>query len=483
MTEDCTIVWNNCLQIIRNYVGEQSFTTWFKPLQPLHIRNGVLTVQVPSQFFYEWIEEHYVHILKKAITSELGNTGKLAYSMSVSKPAIEKETNSGEQPKRPIPPAASNTIRPEIFRTGQQENLLKNTSISTPNRGLASVMMPMTLKQSYNFETFVEGECNRLARTAGMAISENPGTTSFNPLFLHSPIGLGKTHLAQAIGNEINKRNAKKKVQYVSSDAFMTQFVEALKNRCIQDFTSFYMDLDVLIIDDVQFLAGKEKTQESLFHIFNHLHQANKQIVLTSDCAPKNMVGVQERLLSRFKWGLTAEMGLPDYQTRLTIIHNRMQNEGIFISQQVAEFLALNVDTNIRELHGVLVSLIAKSSLMRQEIDLTMAKMVVETALKTAVQKEVNLEYIQQGILNHFQINANELKSKSRKKNIANARQIAMFLSQQYTTLSGKIISNYFGGTDHSTVTHAVKSIQQKVRSDQDFKTLVEELKTKMKLA
>jgi chromosomal replication initiator protein len=311
-------------------------------------------------------------------------------------------------------------------------------------------------------------------------VAKNPGSTSFNPLVIYGGVGLGKTHLVQAIGNEIKANLPQKQVLYVSSDQFITHFVDAVRNNQVQLFTNYYLQVDILIIDDIQFFAGKEKTQESFFHIFNHLHQAGKQIIMTSDCPPKNLHGLEERLLSRFKWGLTTDMKVPDEATRLEIVRNKAKQEAMTIPKNVMEFIAKNVDTNVRELQGVLVSLMAKSSLMRKEIDLQMAKDTIEDIVKHQVV-ELNVEYIQKAVAEYMGIKPEDLKAETRKKEIAEARQIAMFLCQKHTNSSVKMIGQLFGGRDHSTVTHASKAVIKKSK-DESYKALLEGIKAKMKL-
>lgn len=480
MAKDYKNVWNNCLEIIKANVGEQSFKTWFEPVKPIRIAQNTLTIQVPSQFFYEWLEEHYVDILKKAIVTELGTAGKLEYSVVVDK---------GSNKQKPLSINLPNTA---TLRNNPQTQVVGNTvAVAAAQREITSYQTPESkliphpqirsnLSKQYNFDNFVEGDCNRLAYAAAQAVAKNPGLTSFNPLVIYGGVGLGKTHLVQAIGNEIKQNMPHKQVLYVSSDQFITHFVDAVRNNQVQLFTNYYLQVDVLIIDDIQFLAGKDKTQESFFHIFNHLHQAGKQIIMTSDCPPKNLQGLEERLLSRFKWGLTTDVKVPDEATRLEIIKNKAKQEAMTIPKNVMDFIAKNVDTNIRELHGVLVSLMAKTSLMRKEIDLQMAKDTIEDIVKNHVT-ELNVEYIQKAVAEYLGIKTEDLKAGTRKKEIAQARQIAMYLCQNYTNSSVKMIGEMFGGRDHSTVTHASKAVAKKSK-EESYKALLEGIKAKMKI-
>ncbi|MDX1628632.1 MAG: chromosomal replication initiator protein DnaA, partial [Fulvivirga sp.] len=349
-------------------------------------------------------------------------------------------------------------------------------------KSVESLYQKSQLNPNYNFDTYIEGDCNRLARSAGYAVAQKPGVTSFNPLMVYGGVGLGKTHLVQAVGNEIKENLQQDKfVLYVSSEKFTNQFIDALKNNKIQEFQNFYMQVDVLIIDDVQFLAGKERTQEIFFHIFNHLHQAGKQIIMTSDCPPRDLKGLQERLLSRFKWGLTADLQQPDYETRVAIIQRKMQADGIYIPENVIEYLAYSVDTNIRELEGVLISLIAHASLNRMEIDLELAKQTLKNIVQD-IDTEVSIDYIQKTVAEYFKVDVASLKDKVRKKEIVIARQVAMYFSKEYTNHSLKAIGYHFGNRDHSTVIHAVQSVNDMIDTNTNFKSSVEELKKKLKM-
>ncbi|MEM9857343.1 MAG: chromosomal replication initiator protein DnaA [Bacteroidota bacterium] len=467
MREDCESIWNDCLRVISEKVAEQSFNTWFKPIIPIKCDESVLTIQVPSQFFYEWLEEHYVHILKKAITSVMGNEARLEYSVIVDR---------GNSHSKPLSVNLPNKGNANGYGTGKDE-YVSPFHLKTVD----SLYQQSQLNRNYTFDTYIEGDCNRLARSAGYAVAQKPGVTSFNPLMLYGGVGLGKTHLVQAIGNEIKRKVHNSFVLYVSSEKFTNQFIDALKNNKIQEFQNFYMQVDILIIDDVQFLAGKERTQEIFFHIFNHLHQAGKQIVMTSDCPPRDLKGLEERLLSRFKWGLTADLQTPDYETRVAIIQRKMQADGISIPDNVLEYLAYSVDTNIRELEGVLISLIAHASLNNVVIDLELAKQTLKNIVQD-IETEVGIDYIQKTVAEYFKVEVESLKDKIRKKEIVIARQVAMYFSKEYTNHSLKSIGYHFGGRDHSTVIHAVQSVNDMIDTNANFKSSVEELKKKLKM-
>jgi chromosomal replication initiator protein len=471
MSSEANAVWSECLRVIEQHVNEQSFSTWFKPINPVRLDGSSLTIQVPSQFFYEWLEDNYVQVLKLAIKSTLGASGRLEYAVVVDRGNSQNQpyvvsypqNNSGSTPKKQTLPVNEGKS-PFDMPLLNSETLLKSN-----------------LNPNYSFNTYIEGDCNRLARSAGFAVATKPGITSFNPLMVYGGVGLGKTHLVQAIGNEIKNGPEDKFVLYVSSEKFVNQFMDSIKDGNIKSFTNFYMQVDVLIIDDIQFLAGKDRTQEMFFHIFNHLHQNKKQIIMTSDCPPKDLKGLEERLLSRFKWGLTADLQMPDFETRVAIIKRKMQSEGIYIPDDVIEYLAYTVDTNVRELEGVLISLIAHASLNRVDIDLTLAKNIMKNIVKD-IETEVGIDFIQKTVSEYFDIKIEDLKAKTRKKEIVTARHVAMYFSKEFTNHSLKSIGYHFGGRDHSTVIHAVQTVNDFIETDTAFRNSVNELKKKFKM-
>ena len=480
MQQEHEIVWSNCLKIIKDHVGEQSFNTWFAPIKPLRLTNKTLTIQVPTHFFYEWLEEHYVYLLRKAIDTEIGLDGQLEYSVTVDTTQRKNQAVRPPAPPSPTPP-----------RKGRWNNGSEQDS-NTPNyEGPFSFPSIDYLKQEtylnnkYNFDTYIEGDCNRLARSAGYAVAQNPGSTSFNPLMIYGGVGLGKTHLVQAIGNGIRKGDPRKFVLYVSSEKFTSQFIESLKNNNVQKFTNFYLQVDTLILDDVQFLSGKEKTQEIFFHIFNHLQQSGKQIIMTSDCPPRDLHGLTERLISRFKWGLTADLQTPDFETRIAIVERKLQNDGISLPKDVVEYIAYNVDTNVRELEGILVSLIAHTSLTQQEINLDLAKSILKNIVHNTTE-EISIELIIKTVAKYYSVTVEEIKSKTRRKEVVGPRQVAMYLSKEHTKHSLKAIGYHYGGRDHATVIHAVKCVQdtQKTtpRVGDDIKSIRAQLKGKHRI-
>lgn len=464
-------VWEDCLKFIKNQVGEQSFKTWFEPIKPLGLNESTITIQVPSQFFYEYLEEHYVHLLRECVQNELGSEGKLEYSVIVDSGSVQNQpymVTLPNQNKNQSKRWGRQPTEPEMINPFKMQSLDKDARYSN-------------LNPNYDFENYIEGDCNRLARSAGIAVAEKPGITSFNPLMIYGGVGLGKTHLVQAIGNTVSQQSEDNFVLYVSSEKFTTQFTDAIKNNNIQSFTNFYLQVDTLIIDDVQFFAGKEKTQEMFFHIFNHLHQNGKQIIMSSDRAPRDLKGLQDRLLSRFKWGLTADLQMPDFETRMAIVMRKMQSDGIYIPDDVVEYLAYSVDTNVRELEGVLISLIAHATLNKTDINLELAKQTLKNIVHD-IESEVGVDYIQKTVGEFFQISVEDLKDKTRKKEIVIARQVAMHLCKEYTNHSLKSIGYHFGGRDHSTVIHAVQSVSDMMDIDSKFANSMDELRKKMKM-
>lgn len=471
MHSDCKVVWDRCLQFIQSQISEQSFKTWFKPIVPKKLEDNTLTIQVPSQFFYEWLEEHYLALLQQVIHQELGPQGKLAYSIIIDKGNKRQRPFTINLPHSPSHPQ-------KYAQPANQEREFKSPFTL---QSLADTHKSSLLNPNYTFSSFIEGDCNQLARSAAQAIAQNPGGTSFNPFMVYGEVGLGKTHVAQALGNEIKTNFPDKFVVYVSSEQFTAQFIDAVRNNRLRDFSHFYLQADLLILDDVQFLAGKEKTQESFFHIFNHLHQAGKQIVMTSDCPPRELKGMQERLLSRFKWGLTADLKQPDFETRVAIIQSKMEADGIYMDDDLIQYVAHSVDTNIRELEGVLISLIAHASLNKKQINLELAKEVLKNIVQE-IDTEVSMDYIQKTVAAYFKVSVESLKSKSRKRELVTARQAAMYFIKQHTSHSLKSIGQYFGGRDHSTVSHALHAIEDLLDTEPHFKRAFEDLQQKVKV-
>lgn len=466
-------IWDSCLAVIRDNVSPQSFRTWFEPIKPVRLQNNVLTIQVPSQFFYEWLEEHYISLLKKTIKKELGAEGRLEYSI------VMENNFTNAKPYTVKVPATNKKalVNPAVNMPLD----ISNHSIRNPFiiPGLKKVNVESQLNSSLSFENFIEGECNRLARSAGFAVANKPGGTAFNPLLIYGGVGLGKTHLAQAVGIQVKNQFPNKTVLYVSAERFMHQYIDSVRNNDQNDFIHFYQMIDVLIVDDVQFLSGKERTQDIFFHIFNHLHQNGKQLVLTSDKPPVEMQGIEQRLLSRLKWGLSADLQPPDLETRIAILEKKLYHEGIELPKEVIEYLAYSITTNIRELEGALISLLAQSSLNKKFINLELAKSMIDKFVKNTA-REVSIDFIQKVVSDYFDLPIELLKSKTRKREVVQARQIAMYFSKNLTKASLANIGLHCGGKDHATVLHACRTVNNLMETDKRFRQYIEDLEKRI---
>ncbi len=468
-------VWNNCLSFIKDNIQPQAYKTWFEPIAAVKLTDNALSIQVPSKFFYEWLEEHYVKILKVALTKELGETAKLVY-------VIKMENSYGN--KQPFTERIPSSNR-GVLKSQDVDIPLQNKNPELKNPfvipGIRNVKIESQLNPNYNFENFLEGDSNRLARNAGLAVANKPGGTSFNPLLIFGGVGLGKTHLAHAIGVDIKDKYPEKTVLYISAEKFTQQYIDSVKKNNRNDFIHFYQIIDVLIIDDVQFLSGKSGTQDVFFHIFNHLHQNGKQVILTSDKAPVDMQDIEQRLLSRFKWGLSAELQTPDFETRVSILKNKLYRDGVDMHDDIIEYVAKHIKTNVRELEGAIISLIAQSSFNKKEITVNLAKEIVEKFVKNT-KREVSIDYIQKVVSDYFQMDVSTLQSKTRKRHIVQARQLAMFFAKKFTKASLASIGSQIGKRDHATVLHACKTVDNLSSTDKQFRKYVEDLSKKLSL-
>lgn len=462
MKKDYLGAWEKCLQIIRNDVDSQTFKTWFEPIKAVMLADNVLTIQVPNEFFYKFLEEHHIKVLKKALVDVLGSQGRLEYRYKVSKDKREvSKTSTTHDDKQGLDVAPREIQNPFVIP------------------GIKRVKVNPQLNTNYLFSNYIEGDCNSLARSAGKSIAERPGETAFNPLFIYGDVGLGKTHLAQAIGNEVIQRHSNKSVLYVSTEKFVNQLIQSIKNGSVNDFVNFYQLVDVLIVDDIQFLADKKKTQEIFFNIFNHLKQCGKQIILTSDQAPSEIQGINDRLISRFKWGLEADLHRPDLETRIAIMEAKMAKEGIEAPSEVSNYICMHVKKNVRELEGVLIQLIAQATLNQRKIDMILAKEVVQR-FTSKDSKEITIDLIKEMVADHFNIDVDKLGSKTRKQNIALARHISIYFSKELTNNSLKSIGSYFGGRDHSTILHSCRTVKDRMDTDRHFKDTVSNLEKRM---
>ena len=465
-------IWNNCLSVIKDNVTEEAYETWFEPIVPVSLENNLFILQVPSPFFAEFLDEHHLNLLKPVIKRFAGEKVKLAYKLPVDSSAsngtMTVPSSNRSVPKNPIgqpPPQrlSDGPINPFVIP------------------GLKKLQIDSQLNENYTFDNFIEGDCNRLARSAGMKIAKEPGKTAFNPLVIYSGTGLGKTHLCHAIGLETKRLHPEKTVLYVQAEQLSTQYVTANKNNNRPDFINFYQMIDVLIIDDIQFLAGKAGTQDVFFHIFNHLQQNNKQIVITSDKFPSELQGMEDRLLSRFKWGLTADLQAPDLSTRTSIIREKLYDNGITFPDEVVQYIASNVRNNIRELEGVMNSLMAQSLLNKRAVTLEMAQQIIDRFVRNTV-KEVSVEYIINIVCEYFKISPEQLALKTRKRQVVQARQIAMYLAKKYSNASLAAIGQQCGKKDHATVHHACKTIANQLETDKQFKVMFADIEKKIAL-
>ena len=475
MSNSAATVWSKCLSFIEDNIKPQAYKTWFEPILPIKLSGNALTIQVPSKFFYEWLEEHYIKILRVALTKELGKDAKLIYDVKMENSYSSKKPHTVKFPSSNRKPLNSQgmTIPLDI-----DKRELRNPFIIP---GIQKVKIESQLNPNYNFENFIEGESNRLARSAGIAVANKPGGTSFNPLLIYGGVGLGKTHLAHAIGVDIKDKYPDKTVLYISAELFIQQYIDSVKGNTRNDFIHFYQMIDVLIVDDVQFLSGKKGTQDVFFHIFNHLHQNGKQVILTSDKAPVDMQEIEQRLLSRFKWGLSAELQSPSYETRISILENKLYRDGVEMPSEVIEYIAKNIKTNVRELEGVLISMIAQASFNRKEYTLHLAKGIVDKFVKNT-KKEVSIDYIQKVVSKYFEMDVTTLQSKTRKRHIVQARQLAMYFAKRLTKASLASIGSQIGSRDHATVLHACKTVNNLSETDRQFKVYVDELTKKLTL-
>lgn len=445
MSEESVAVWNHILSTIKDKTTPQSFSTWFKPVSPIAIDDGKLVIQVPSQFFYEWLEQHFGSVLNRELTKLLGPQARLVYSVVVN-PKNEPLQLPSFKRKAPI------------------------------NGGNGR------LNERFTFDRFVEGDSNKFAKAAGLAVAEAPGKTTFNPLVIYGGVGLGKTHLIQAIANFAKYEGRAQRVLYVVMEEFTNDFITSIKNNKMTEFSGTYRNVDILLVDDIQFLTNKERTQEEFFHTFNTLHQKGKQIVLSSDRPPKELKGIEERLISRFQWGLVVDIQPPDFETRQAILQGKAEESGVDLPVEIILFIATHITANIRELEGSLIRLLAYSSLYGVDITLDIAKKVLRD-ICIPQTKAISIEVIQKSVCEHFNLPEDMLRAKTRKKEIAIARQIAMFICKNFTDHSLKTIGLHFGGRDHSTVIHAISNVESMMKKDSNIKEDVEIIKRKIEIA
>lgn len=454
------VLWERCLKIIGDNLSESSFNTFFKSIVPVEYNGKTLTLGVPSHFVCEYIEEHYLDLLRSTLYRVYGEGTQLVYKILVDK--TNNQTVEQEASNR------STAVQPREIRKGNTApNILQAPAV----QDLDPRLIP-----NYNFENFIEGISNKLSRTAGEAVAQNPAKTSFNPLFIYGPSGVGKTHLINAIGTRIKELYTDKRVLYVSAHLFQVQYTDSVRNNTVNDFINFYQSIDVLIIDDIQEFATLTKTQNTFFHIFNHLHQTGKQLILTSDRPPVMLQGMEERLLTRFKWGLIAEMEKPNVELRKQILWSKVYRDGLKFPEKVIDYIAENVHESVRDLEGIIISLMAHSTIYNREVDIDLAERVIKKAVRMVENKPLSVEDILDKVCDHYQVDISAVFTKTRKREIVQVRQIAMYLAKKHTEASSAKIGQLIGKRDHATVLHACKMVEGQLQVDKGFRNQVEEI-------
>lgn len=452
--------WSLCLDFIRDNVSEVVFDTWFSVVEPVSLESGELVIQVPSPFVYEYLEQNCLEVIKAALIKVFGKGTKLMYSI-----LTDKENNINQNV------SSANTLS-NIKGTADTGNKAPSVNDAPMVQDLNPQLDP-----NYSFENFVEGISNKLARTAGETIALNPAGSAFNPLFIYGTSGVGKTHLATAIGRKVKELHPEKRVLYVSAHLFMVQYTDAARNNAVNDFIHFYQSIDVLIIDDMQEMAGYTKTQNTFFHIFNYLHLNHKQLIMTSDRPPKDMKDLEERLITRFKWGLVAELERPDLNLRKDILREKTRRDGIQFPEPVIDYIADKIRDNVRDLEGVIVSLMAYSTIYGKEVDLNLTHEVIDKN-QHHEQKPITIESIITKVCDYYNIDESSVQSKSRKHEIVQARQISMYLAKKYLDFSTSKIGAYIGKRDHATVLHACNMVRDQIQVDKNFKADMENIES-----
>jgi chromosomal replication initiator protein len=449
------------LEIIKDNVSDNAFGMWFKPIVPLKYADSNFTIQVPSQFFYEFLENHYADLIYQTLLRVTGKDVILNYRVIVDT-SNKNDGHTVLQSEHPLP-------------AGGNQHLAKNLNQAPDSLYPPSSLDWLTnLNSRFTFNNFYEGTSNKLARSIALKIADEPGK-DFNPCFIHGPSGVGKTHLCHAIGNKIMELNPQKRVLYISAHLFEVQFTDARKKNTHNEFVHFYQNVDVLILDDIHELAGKEKTQQAYFHIFNHLKMIGKQLILTSDKAPVDIQGLEERLISRLKWGATLELQKPDLELRKRILQQKVKQDGSKISEEIITFIAENAADHVRDLEGIITSLVAHALVYNREIDMELSRQIVGKTVKMRKQ-QITLDKIQHVVSSYFKVDIELIHSKSRKREIVQARQITMFLSKKYTDHSYSHIGHLVGKRDHATVLHSCKAIQNCLDIDKGFRLTMKDI-------
>lgn len=445
-------LWDDTLSHLELNLSPQHFSTWIKPLKLVKIEQDMVYLEVPNRFVLDWVKENYSKLIQKKLSDLSAVSYRLHFD--VSNQATEKLPRTTPVVEKPVAVAATKSI-------------INNTHTSDLN-----------LNRKYTFEEFVSGSSNQFAYAAAMAVASNPATT-YNPLFIYGGVGLGKTHLVNAIGNAILKKSPQMRICYYTSEKFMNELINSLRYNRMDEFRNKFRSMDVLLIDDIQFIAGKERTQEEFFHTFNALYESHKQIIVTSDKFPKDIPGLEERLRSRFEWGLIADIQAPDVETKLAILKMKAEQNGINLPEDVALFLANSICNNVRELEGYLIRIGAYASLTSVPVSLEMARDVLKDILIER-NRELSVEEILKKVSLHFNIKVSDIKSAKRLKAVVLPRQIAMYISRQLTSSSYPEIGDRFGGKDHSTIIHAIRKIEKLMEEDFQLKSTIDNLKKEL---
>ncbi len=454
-------IWKNALDILEKEVNEQIFSAWFLQIKQLFADNQTLVLSVPNKFFENWVRDKYFSLINTAVNQTSGKTLVIEFKIS------ENSVLTGGPP--PIPEKDVSPTEEKEQSAGWLKSMFSGAKQAQDNRS-----KDIGLNPNYTFDTFVVGSSNRFAHAASLAVCERIAKV-YNPLFLYGGVGLGKTHLMQAMGHEVLNKYPKAKVCYISSEEFTNQLIQAIRNRTTEKFRNKYRKVDILLIDDIQFIANKESTQEEFFHTFNSLHDAHKQIVLCSDRSPQDIKGLEKRLVSRFAWGLIADIQSPDFETRIAIIEKKSENEDIAISKEVLYFLAEHIKTNIREMEGALIRVVAYAKLTGEHITVDLAKTVLKGMI-ISDERKITIKQIQKIVADFFAIREEDMKTKKRTRAIAYPRQMAMYLSRSLTDHSLPDIGGFFGGRDHTTVLHACDKISKELLNNDQTKMTVEKL-------
>lgn len=464
MSLEHVTLWDKCLAIIKDNVEEVAYEKWFVPIKSFSFENGELVLQVPSHFFQEYIEENYTELLRPVITRVYGKGIKLYYKVTV----VEN------------PIATVNVSSPEKSAT-----VSRNIRQALPAQPLNPFQAPeyedldSQLNPYYTFENYYTSDSNKVARITGEAVAASPGHNPFNPMFVYGESGVGKTHLIQAIGIKIKEQNPRARVLYLSANLFQQQYTTAVVHNQLNNFINFYQSIDVLLMDDIQEFAGKIQTQNTFFHIFNHLHLNGKQLVLTCDRPPVELEGIVPRLLTRFKWGLQVEVERPDYSLRRDILHNKIERDGLVISEEIVDYIARNVTDNVRDLEGTIVSLMAHAMAFNREVTLELAEQVLARSVRM-VKKQITIDSIKNAVCNYYDIKPDKLVMRSRKREVVVARQVAMYLSKKHTSTALAGIGSMLGRYDHATVLYACKTIEGQLQVDKELQKSVTEIEQMM---